>query len=107
MSGNIKNLYKHADNFDHQQQYTDILEAPTVSTPEEFTDKSPLSPDKSDPTKNSSSRKSLHQFSDALDVKNNIGVRRLVDAKSKRKDIRAGSILWSSIPKIRVFKKTN
>ena len=44
---NIKNLYKQAGKCDDQQQFKDILEADMVSTPEVFTENSPISPRKS------------------------------------------------------------
>ena len=40
---NIKNLYKSAGKCDDQHQYNEILEAAMVSTPEAFTDNSPMS----------------------------------------------------------------
>ena len=41
---NIKKLYKQAGKCDDQQQFKDILEADMVSTPEGFTNNSPISP---------------------------------------------------------------
>ena len=41
---NIKKLYKQAGKCDDQQQFKDILEAYIVSTPERFTDNSPIYP---------------------------------------------------------------
>ena len=41
---NIKKLYKQAGKCDKKQQFKYILEAPMVSTPELFTDKSYISP---------------------------------------------------------------
>ena len=41
---NIETLYKQAGKCDNQQQFKDILEAAMVSTPEWFTDYSPISP---------------------------------------------------------------
>ena len=44
MSGKINNLYKYDGKCEYQQQYTDIIEAAMVYTPEGFTDSSPMSP---------------------------------------------------------------
>ena len=41
---NTNKVYKHAGKFDDQKQFKDILEASMVSTPERFTDDSPISP---------------------------------------------------------------
>ena len=49
---NIKILYKQASKCDNQQQLKDILEAAMVSTPEGFTNNSPISPMISSPAKN-------------------------------------------------------
>ena len=46
---NIKKLYKHAGKCDDQQQFKDILETDMVSTPEGFTDNSPIFPMKLTP----------------------------------------------------------
>ena len=64
------------------------------------------------PLKQPSERKLLLQFTETLDIKQKTEFCRLRDAKSKRKAIRAGSMLWFSIknytaiPKsMNVFKK--
>ena len=48
---NIKKLYKQAGKCDDQQQFKDILEAAMVSTPEGFTDNSPIYTTTSKPIK--------------------------------------------------------
>ena len=48
---NIKKLYKQAGKCDNKQQFKDITEAAMVSTPEGFTDNSPISPMASSPDK--------------------------------------------------------
>ena len=40
----IKNLYKYSSKCDYQQKYKAIIEESMVSTPEGFTDNSPMSP---------------------------------------------------------------
>ena len=67
---NIKKLYKHAVNYDNQQQLKDILEAAMVSTPEGLTNNSPIYPMTSTTVKKPSARKSLCLFTNILDVKN-------------------------------------
>ena len=59
---NIKKLYKQAGKCDDQQQFKDILEAAMVSTPEGFTNNSPISPMTSSPVKKPSAQKSLCMF---------------------------------------------
>ena len=59
---NIKKLYKQASKCDDQKQFKEILEATMVSTPEGFTDDSPISPMKSTPVKKLIARKSLCLF---------------------------------------------
>ena len=78
-----------------------------VSTPELFTYNSPMSPSQSVTVKNLSAIKSLRQFLDTFEVKPMTDVRRFYAAKSKRKAIRAGSMLWFSIPKRRGYPKIN
>ena len=56
--------------------------------------------------KNRSARKSLRLLTEVLVIKNN-SVQRLGAAKSKRKAIIAGVMLWSSIPKRKVHTKIN
>ena len=56
---------------------------------------------------NHSARKSLRQFSEVLNVKPQTAVRRLGAAKSNRKAIISGSILWYSIQKRQGNTKIN
>ena len=44
--------------------------------------------------KKNSARKSLRIFTEVLEVKKRTAVRRSDDDKSKRKEIRSGSMLW-------------
>ena len=67
----IKNIYKQAVKWDDQIQFKDILEADMVSTPEGFTDDSPISPMKSTTVKKPRAQKSLCMFAYILDVKKN------------------------------------
>ena len=66
---NIKKLYKYGGKCDNQQKYKYIIEAAMVSTPEEITDKIPMSHITYVPVNKSCARKSLHQFSELLDIK--------------------------------------
>ena len=67
---NIKTLYKQAGKCDDQQQLKNILEAAMVSTPEGFTDNSPISPRTLSPVKKPSALKPLCMFTNTLKVKN-------------------------------------
>ena len=69
---NINNLYKYAVKCDDQQQYKSIIEAAMVSTTEIFTDNHKTSPGTYVNVRNTSTRKSLHQFSEVLDEKKGI-----------------------------------
>ena len=69
-----------------------------LSTPEGFTDNSPMLTGPSVTVKNSSARKSLRQLTELLYVKNKTAVRQLCADKSNRKALISGSMLWSSIP---------
>ena len=57
--------------------------------------------------KKTSARKSLCQFLDILDVKPKTSVCMFCAAKTKCKSIRAGSMLWYSIPNRRGYLKIN
>ena len=59
-------LYKQAGKCDYQQQFKDIIEAVMVSTPEGFTNYSPISPSTSTLVKKPSARKSLCMFTNVL-----------------------------------------
>ena len=52
-------IYKNAGKCDDQQQYKDIIEAATISAPEGYNEKIMMTPNQSDPTKNTSARKPL------------------------------------------------
>ena len=68
-----------------------------LSSPDGFTDNSPISSIPYVTVKNISARKSLHQFTQVLDIQNKASVCRLGGYKSKFKATRAGSMLCSSI----------
>ena len=104
---NIKKLYKSALKSDAQHQYKEIVESAMVSTPEEFTENSPMSSSQSVTMKKTSTIKSLRQFFYILEFKPNTDVRRFCAPKSKCKSIRTGSVLRSSISKRRIHKKIN
>ena len=69
-----------------------------VSTPEIFTDNSPVSPRPPMIVKNCSAKQSLRLFTEVLDVKNKTAVCWVGAAKSNIKAIISSSMLWSSIP---------
>ena len=66
-----------------------------------------MSPGPSVTVKTPSAKKPIRLFTEAWYVKKDNSVRRVGDAKSKFKAIRAGSTLWSIIPKRRVNIKIN
>ena len=70
-----------------------------VYTPEEFNYNSPMSLCTHFTVKKTNTRKSINQSTKVLDVKNKTAVHRLGAAKLKHKYIRAGIMLWYSIPK--------
>ena len=74
-------IYESAGKCDHQQQYKAIIEKAMVSTPEGFTENIPMYYVTSVTLKQPNTRKSLPQFSEALDVKPNTDARRLCDSK--------------------------
>ena len=88
---NIKTLYKQSGKYDNQQQFKDILKAAMVSTPEVFTNYSPISPITSAPAKKPCARKSLCIFTNILDVKNKTATRQVGASKSKRRAIKYGT----------------
>ena len=96
---NIRKLYHSSGKCDCQHQYKTIIEAAIISIPKVFNDNSPISPSPFVPVKKPSERKYLHQFLDGLYVKQKNAVHRFCAAKSKRKAIRASSMLWASTPK--------
>ena len=66
-----------------------------VSNTEIFTDNSPMSPVPPMNVKKYSAIKSLHLFTEILDVKNKTAVQQVGDAKLKRKAFRECSMFWS------------
>ena len=103
----INKLYKSAVKFDDRLQFKSIIEASMVSTPDMFIDNSQISLGPPMIVKKCSAQKSLRLFTEVLYVKNKPSVRRVGAAKSRHKEIRAGSMLWSSIPKRKGHKKIN
>ena len=69
---NIKKLYKQAGKCDDQKKFKDILDSGMVSTPEVFTDNSPISPRISSPVNKPSARKSMCLFTNVLYVNKKI-----------------------------------
>ena len=90
-----------------QQQYNNIIEASMVSTPEVFTDNSPMSPRPSTTVKKPSARKSLRKFTGILNVKHETAVCRFGSAELERKDIISINISFFSIPKRSGHTKIN
>ena len=89
---NIKKLNKSARKCDDKQQYKAIIEDSMVSTTERFDDKITMSSGTYVPVKELNTRKSLHQFSETLDVKPKTAVRWLCTAKSNHKVTISGSM---------------
>ena len=83
-----------------------MIETSMVSTSEIFTDNSPMSPGPSVTVINTIARKPLFLFTEFLDVKKENSVRWVGASKSRRRSIIGGSMLWSSIPKMRGNKKS-
>ena len=104
---NINKLYKHSEKCYDQQQFKDIIEADIVSTPEGFTDNSPIFPMISTPVKKLSARKSLCLFNNILDMKKKTYTRRSGAPKSKHKEINPGTKPWALKPKQNVNSKIN
>ena len=71
---NINKLYKYSEKCDHQHQYKAILEETMVSTPEIFTENSPMSPGPYMTVKNPSARKSLRLFNEYFSFKKKTAV---------------------------------
>ena len=65
-----------------------MIEAAMMSTPEVCTNNSPMIPNPPVSNKNPSTRKSLHQFTDTLDVKHNISVWKFSAVKANRKAVK-------------------
>ena len=66
-----------------------------VSTPELFTDDSPISPMTPTLVKKPSVRKSLNIFTDMLDMKKKTVICQFRASKSKIKAIKAGTMMWA------------
>ena len=66
MSWQHQKLYKQAGKCDDQQQFKDILGGYMVSTPEVFTNNSPISTSSSSPVNKPSAQKSLCMFTNVL-----------------------------------------
>ena len=96
---NIKKLYKQAGKCDEQQQFKYIVQDAMVSTPEGFTNNSPISPKTSTPVKKPSAQKSLYMFTNVLDVKKRTATRLFVATKSNCKTIKSGTTPWALKPK--------
>ena len=76
-----------------------MIEESMVSTSERFIYNSPMSTGTPIIVKKCSARKPLRLFTELLDVKKKTDVCQVGADKSERKAIRAGSMLWLSIPK--------
>ena len=72
-----------------------------VSTPEGFTDNSPISPMTSLAVKKPSTQKSLCMFTNVLYVNKKTSYRRVGAAKSKRKAIKFGNTPWELEKKVK------
>ena len=91
---NIKNIYKQAGKCDDWQKLKDIIDADMISTPELFTDNSPISPMTSTPIKKPSAQKSLCLFTNIFEVKKT-AYHQVGAAKSKPKAIKFGNKPWA------------
>ena len=78
-----------------------------VSTPQIFIYIITISPGPTIIVKQCSERKKLRLFTEVLDFKKKTSVLRVSAAESKRKAMRAGSMLWSSIPNRKGHTKIN
>ena len=99
-----KDIYKHSGMCDDKQNLNNILDASMVSTPEVVTYDSPNAPMTSTPVKKSSVNKSLCLFTKILNVKQKISKHFVVIAKSKRRAMKVGTILWTKKKIKRAFK---
>ena len=104
---NIKNIYQSSGKCDDQQNYKAILEAYMVSTPEVFSENSPLSSGPFMSTKQPKARKPLCKFATTLNVKPKTYIHRICADKSKCKEIISCSQVWSKIPNIQGHTKIN
>ena len=78
-----------------------------VSTPETFTDDSPIYTMTSTPVKKPSARKSLCIFANIVDVKNKTATSPVGADKSNRKEIKSGTTPWGLKPKRKGDSKIN
>ena len=78
-----------------------MIEAAMMSTPEVCTNNSPMIPNPPVSNKNPSTRKSLRQLTETLDVKHKTDVWRFGAGKAKRKSIKKRNALWFHIVKRR------
>ena len=78
-----------------------------VYTPDIFTNNSTMSPGPYVTTRKPSARKPLRLFTEVLDIKKKTSFRQVCAAKPNHKSIRAGNMLWSSIPTRKGQTKTN
>ena len=78
-----------------------------ISTPEIYTENSPILPGPSMIIRKTSARKSLRLFTEVLDAKKKTSFHRVGAAKSNHKEIIVISMLWSSITKRRGHTKIN
>ena len=104
---NIEKIYQHAGNCDYQQNLKDFLEAALISIPEGLTDNSPNMHMPPSPSKKPSARKSLVLFTNILNVKPKTAKHRFVAAKSRRKAMKVGNILWTKKTKKGIQKSTS
>ena len=85
---------KKSGKYDNQQQFKDILEADMVSSPEGFTNNSPIYPRTPSSFKKPSAKTSLCMFTNVLVVKKTAYCR-VGAAKSKHKAIKFGNTPWA------------
>ena len=91
----IKKVNIQAGKCGDQHQFKYILEYSMVSTPELFTDDSPISPMTSTPVNKPCPKTSLCLSTKILDVKKKTATCRVGYDKSKRKAIKFGTALWA------------
>ena len=97
---NIKKLYKTAGKYEDQQHYKTMIESAMVSTPEGCIEKSPMITNPYVSDKKPSAIKSLHKFTETLDVKHKTDVNRFGGAKAKHKGTKKDNALWSITAKL-------
>ena len=107
MSWKHQILYKSSHKCDDQQQYNAMIESTMLSTTERFTGNVPILYGSIVTVNQTNARKPLHQFSETLDGKPKTDFWQLCTSKLMCKAIRAGSMLWSSIPKWFIHTKIN